>query len=55
MTILETVDRAAVGHMLIAVIIIAGRVALDRMVPRGRFATRRAGEHYPAAKSDRGR
>jgi hypothetical protein len=43
MTILESVDRVAVGHMLIAVIIIAGRVALDRMVPRGRFAARRAG------------
>jgi len=54
MTILESVDRVAVGHMLIAAIIIAGRVALDRMVPRGRFAARRAGVPSPA-KHERGR
>ncbi len=54
MTILETVDRAAVGHMLIAVIIIAGRAALDRMVPRGRFAARRARVALPS-KPERGR
>ena len=41
MTILESVDRAAVARVLVALVVIAGRAALDRVLPRGRFAGRR--------------
>jgi hypothetical protein len=45
MLVHEPVSSAAVGRVVIAVIVIAGRVALDRIVPRGRFSAHQENGH----------
>jgi hypothetical protein len=38
MMVLENIHGAPVARVLVAVLVIAGRVALDRVLPRGHLA-----------------
>jgi hypothetical protein len=39
MMVLENIQGTSVARVLIAILVIAGRVALDRVLPRGRHAS----------------
>ena len=39
MMVLENIQGTSVARVLIAILVIAGRVALDRVLPRGRLAS----------------
>jgi hypothetical protein len=52
MIVLPNIDRGILGRVLIALVVIGGRVALDCVVSRGRLAPRRPAHGRVAAKPE---
>ena len=48
MMVLDTTHGTALARVLVAVLVIAGRVALDRVLPRGRFVSTLHAKHDAA-------
>ena len=46
--VLENIHGTSLARVLIAVLVIAGRVALDRVLPRGRLASTPHRKQYDA-------
>ena len=50
MIVLENNHGTALARLLVAVVVISGRVALDRVLPRGRLASAHHTKHDDAPR-----